>query len=188
MSPRRTSFFISVLIDLHRADPGKQFDFECMKDSTVIFITRGDVVGDELSVYDFRREDVKTTHRLMGDGNRILYVNARARHEGRMAELMDDFIRQDPDAVMVPEFASRARRIKDSGRYPEMESLFDQARRVGFEHGVEAGLGQGMQRGVRAEKTEPARRLLAMGLPARQVAFAIGVEEDDLETYVPDMT
>ena len=190
-SPRRARFY-SALIDSHMAEPGKQFDFRRMKDSTVIFITRGDVFGDELPVYDFRREDVKT-HRLMGDGTRILYVNALARHEGRMAELMHDFICQDPDAMMVPEFASRARQIKDSGRYQEMESLFDQARQVGFEHGVEIGLEQGVQQGIaqgleqgaRAEKIETAKRLLDMGLSASQVALAIGVEEGDLVSYVP---
>ena len=203
-SPRRARFY-SALIDSHMAEPGRQFEFGQMKDSAVIFITRADVFGDGLPVYDFRRTEAKT-HRPMGDGTRILYVNALARHEGRMADLMHDFICQDPDAMMVPEFASRARQIKDSGRYQEMESLFDQASQVGFEHGVEIGLEQGMQegiaqglergmqegiaqgieRGARAEKAQTVRRLLGMGLSASQVALAVGIEEKNLGSYVSD--
>ena len=145
-SPRRARFY-SAVIDARMADPGKEFDFAEMKDSTVIFITPGDVFGDGQPIYDFTRQDSRS-HRRMNDGNRILYVNATAHHEGRMAELMHDFICHDPDAMMVPEYASRARQIKDSGRYQEMESLFEQASHVGFEHGVEAGYQQGMERGI----------------------------------------
>ncbi len=145
-SPRRARFY-SAVIDARMAEPGKEFDFAQMKDSTVIFITPGDVFGDGQPVYDFVRQDTRT-HRRMKDGNRILYINALAHHEGRLADLMHDFICNDPDAMMVPEYASRARQIKDSGRYQEMESLFEQASHVGFEHGVEEGYQQGMERGL----------------------------------------
>lgn len=197
-SPRRARFY-SAMIDSRMAEPGKQFDFRNMKNSAVIFITQGDVFGDGLPVYDFKREDAKT-HRLMGDGSRILYINALAKHEGRLAELMHDFICQNPDDMMVPEYASRARQIKDSGRYQEMESLFDQASQVGFEHGVEIGLEQGMQKGiaqgiergvaqgiaqgVQAGKAEMIRRLLEMGLSASQVALAAGIDETALSNYL----
>ncbi len=254
--PRRARFY-SALIDARMAEPGKRFDFAQMKDSTVIFITPGDVFGLGRPVYDFVRQDRGTRCR-MGDGTRILYVDALARHEGRLADLMHDFICRDPDAMMVPEFASRARQIKDSGRYQEMESLFEQASHVGFEHGVEQGYQQGMQKGIeqgmqeglqqgieqgkqeglqqgiekglqeglqqgieqgkqeglqkgieqgmqeglqqgierglqegleqgaRSQKAETARRLREMGLPASQIARAVGLEEEALAALLDE--
>ena len=159
--PRRARFY-SALIDVRMAEPGKKFDFAQMKDSTVIFITPGDVFGLGRPVYDFTRQD-RSTRCRMGDGTRILYVDALARHEGRLADLMHDFICKDPDAMMVPEFASRARQIKDSGRYQEMESLFEQASHVGFEHGVEQGYQQGMQKGIAQGMQEGLQQGIAQG-------------------------
>ena len=174
--PRRARFY-SALIDVRMAEPGKKFDFAQMKDSTVIFITPGDVFGLGRPVYDFTRQD-RSTRCRMGDGTRILYVDALARHEGRLADLMHDFICKDPDAMMVPEFASRARQIKDSGRYQEMESLFEQASHVGFEHGVEQGYQQGMQKGIAQGMQEGLQQGIAQGM---QEGLQQGIEQGKQE-------
>ncbi len=178
--PRRARFY-SALIDARMAEPGKRFDFAQMKDSTVIFITPGDVFGLGRPVYDFVRQDLGTRCR-MGDGTRILYVDALARHEGRLADLMHDFICRDPDAMMVPEFASRARQIKDSGRYQEMESLFEQASHVGFKHGVEQGYQQGLQKGIQAGIEKGMQEGLQQGIEqGKQEGLQEGIEQGKQE-------
>ena len=60
--------------------------------------------------------------------------------------------------------------------YRDIKNSVDTAKRegieIGMKQGMEKGMKQGMEKGKHEANTETAQRLLAMGLPAEQVAKA----------------
>ncbi len=86
-SPKRARYH-SGLMDMNTLEQGQ--DFDELPETHVIFITRDDVLGEELPIYHVVRK-IQETGREFGDGSHIIYVNSRRQDDTELGRLMRDF-------------------------------------------------------------------------------------------------
>ena len=126
----------SSMLDTLVTEPGD--DYEKLPESYVIFITEHDVMGEGLPLYEFTYTENKT-HKQLGDGSHILYVNNEYRDNSELGRLMSDFAESDPDKMNFEVLAKTARFFKEDKRgVADMCRVMEEK----FEQGVRQGKAQ----------------------------------------------
>ena len=97
--------------------------------------------------------------------------------EERYISLLTDFDRLFEEAEIAKFTPQEMREYEASKKaYRDIKNSIDTAKQEGLAEGIEIGMEKGMKQGMEKGKheanTETAQRLLAMGLPAEQVAKA----------------
>lgn len=134
--PHRARYHSSVM-DVENLKAGQAFDE--LPDTYVIFITENDYFGEKKPVYVYRYEETET-HRLLGDGTTIIYVNGEYTGDDLMGDLMHDFRSSDPKEMHIGILSETARYFKESEKgvstmCKSMEELRDQSIALGIEKG-----------------------------------------------------
>lgn len=103
----------SVMLDYHELK--KQDDFKELPESSVIFITENDVIGDDEKIYHIDRI-VKETGKDFGDGTHIIYVNGSFKGEvGKPPDdLIHDFFCENPAEMRHKQLADRVKFLKEN--------------------------------------------------------------------------
>lgn len=122
--PHRGRYHSSAM-DVENSYKGMKFDE--LPDIYVIFITEHDYYGRGKAIYRVRRT-VEDDNSLYGDGSNILYVNGQYRDDTDIGKLMHDFCCSDPDDMLIPMLAERARYLKTDEK--EVKRMCEQMERI----------------------------------------------------------
>lgn len=107
--PQRARYHMSVL-DGKSLPKGKYFDK--LPDNYVIFITKHDVLKDNLPIYHIHRT-IDENGKAFGDGSHIIYVNGEIQDETPLGRLMHDFCCKNPDDMHYKELAEKSKYLKE---------------------------------------------------------------------------
>ena len=106
--PERARYHMSLL-DAKSLPKSRYFDK--LPENYVIFITKNDVLKDNLPIYHIHRT-VDENGKSFNDGSHIIYVNSQIQDETPLGRLMHDFHCQNPDDMHYKELAEKARYFK----------------------------------------------------------------------------
>ena len=128
-SPKRARYH-SGLMDMNTLEQGQ--DFDELPETHVIFITRDDVLGEELPIYHVVRK-VQETGKEFGDGSHIIYVNSRRQDDTELGRLMRDFYCKRAEDMCSTVLSERVRELKETQEgvdvmCREMEKIAEAAR------------------------------------------------------------
>lgn len=182
-SPKRARYY-SGLLDMHSLKAGE--DFQKLRESYVIFITRSDVLGHELPIYHIGRI-IRERGAEFGDGTHIIYVNSKIQDDTELGKLMHDLHCKKASEMHSEVLARRVCELKETEKgvrrmCRELEELMVTAEERGMQKGRQEGIREGRQEGIRegkqegrqegvAEtKREMARSLRDEGMPTERIA------------------
>lgn len=106
----RRARYNAALIDANITEPGE--NYQALNECYVIFITENDVLGGGLPIYHVERM-IQETRTPFGDGQHILYVNARIQDETALGRLMHDMWCAKADEMHYEALAKRVRYFKE---------------------------------------------------------------------------
>ena len=182
-SPKRARYY-SGLLDMHSLKAGE--DFQKLRESYVIFITRSDVLGHELPIYHIKRI-IQERNAEFGDGTHIIYVNSKIQDDTELGKLMHDLHCKKASEMHSEVLARRVCELKETEKgvrrmCRELEELMVTAeergmqkgmkkgRQEGMREGRQEGIREGRQEGVTETKREMARSLRDEGMPTERIA------------------
>lgn len=115
----RRARYNSSLIDARLLEVGEK-NFNKLPDKYVIFITEKDFMKEGRAVYSYIMME-QTTHKPLGDGTHIVYVNgAYENNESDIGKLMHDFRCTDPSKMHFARLANDVDYFKNGGGQPQM--------------------------------------------------------------------
>ncbi len=174
---------------------GKRDGYESLPESYVIFITRGDAIGEGNALSTIERTVLESGKRFR-DGSHIVYVSSSLADEGTdLGRLMHDLRCSDPDKMHYNELRERVAYYKKemegiedmSGKFEEiMQRVVDRevkkevqkARTEILMEGRAEGEANGLQRG----RQEIARSMVRDGLiPLPKIAEYSGLTISEVE-------
>ncbi len=131
-SPKRARYH-SGLMDMNKLESGQ--DFDRLPESYVIFITRNDILGDDLPIYHINRT-INETGKPFRDEAYIVYVNSSKQDDSELGQLMHDLHCKDADEIHSSTLAARVRMLKETERgvndmCSEMEKLYNEGIEIG---------------------------------------------------------
>lgn len=135
-SPKRARYH-SGLMDMNTLNPGQ--DFDELPETHVIFITRDDVLGDNLPIYHVGKT-IKETGKRFPDEAYITYVNSGKQEDTELGRLMHDFHCKSAADMYNEVLAKRVYELKETqegvdSMCREMDKIYSE----GEERGVEIG-------------------------------------------------
>ncbi len=108
--PQRARYHMGIL-DAKSLPKGKYFNK--LRDNYVIFITKEDILKENLPIYHIDRF-ITETGKAFVDGSHIIYVNSKIQDATPLGRLMHDFYCKNPDDMYYPELATKARYFKQN--------------------------------------------------------------------------
>lgn len=135
-SPKRARYH-SGLMDMNTLNPGQ--DFDELPETHVIFITRDDVLGDNLPIYHVGKT-IKETGKRFLDEAYITYVNSGKQEDTELGRLMHDFHCKSAADMYSGVLAKRVYELKETqegvdSMCREMDKIYSE----GEERGIEIG-------------------------------------------------
>lgn len=180
--PERARYY-SGLMDMNTLEAGQ--DVRELPETTVIFITEKDILGDGLPIYHMEKI-VCETGKEFGDRSHIIYVNSEIQDDTDLGHLMHDLHCKKADDMYSSVLAERVRTLKETPggvehMCREMDKLYNEGVEFGKEIGVELGkeIGiefgkeQGIAIGERSMKKEIVLSLAEMGTSVENIARAV---------------
>ena len=111
--------------------------FEELPTTYIIFITENDIWGAGKALYPMDRFNI-VTGELFEDRQHILYVNASFKGDDPLGMLMHDFLCSDPDDMLTPLLAEKARYLKTDPKGVDlMCKAMDDLREASIQRGIE---------------------------------------------------
>ena len=84
----------------------------------MIFITRGDPLGDKLPIYHISR-NIEETNKKFADETHIIYVNSSKQDDTELGHLMHDLYCKNADEMYSKVLADRVRELKETQKGEE---------------------------------------------------------------------
>ena len=188
-SPKRARYH-SGLMDMNTLEQGQ--DFDELPEAHVIFITKDDVLGEDLPIYHVVRK-VQETGREFGDGSHIIYVNSGRQDDTELGRLMRDFHCKKAEDMYSTVLSERVRELKETQEgvdvmCREMEKIYSEGEQSGIKLGErigeERGRIQGIEVGEEQAKKEMALSLSQMGLSVEKIAEAARVSVKQVQEWL----
>ena len=121
-NPRRARYH-GALLDANMVEPGEKF--ENIPETHIVFITEEDFFKVGLPLYEVEKK-LKGTDITFDDGMHIVYVNGAYRGQNKIGDLMHDFSCSNPDDMIFPILADRARYFKrNEGGIKQMSEMME---------------------------------------------------------------
>ena len=142
----RRARWYSALLDANSLKAGE--DPRSLRETYVIFITRGDYFGGGKELREFVRID-KFDGKCLGDGTTIIYVNGESESNTRVGRLVHDLRCSNPDEMYSKTLANQVRRFKTTkeGRKAMsevLEKMCAEERMAGKREGKREGKKEGL--------------------------------------------
>ena len=135
--PERARYHAGAL-DVENLNAGQQF--EELPTTYIIFITENDIWGAGKALYPMERFNI-VTGEPFEDRQHILYVNASYEGDDPLGMLMHDFLCSDPDDMLTPLLAEKARYLKTDPKGVDiMCRTMEELREESLKRGEEAAL------------------------------------------------
>ena len=100
----------SSLIDANVTEPGDQY--QELNETYVIFITKNDVLGENLPICHVDRI-IRETGKMFNDESHIIYVNSQIKDESALGKLMHDFACTNAKDMYYEVLADRVHYFKE---------------------------------------------------------------------------
>ncbi len=179
-SPQRARYHSSML-DARMLSSGQ--DFEQLKDSYMIFITRKDYFGEGLPVYTINRQ-IEETDRDFQDGSHIIYVNGKYRGDDPLGRLMHDFGCRNAADIYDPELAEGVRYFKEEGGKKEMCEMIEEYAAEREKYGIQQGMEQGIEKGIEQGISRVIINMQIEGFTLKQIVAATGKSKDTVKAVL----
>ena len=114
-TPKRARYH-SGLLDMNTLKAGEAYGK--LQESYVIFITRGDPLGDKLPIYHISR-NIEETNKKFADETHIIYVNSSKQDDTELGHLMHDLYCKNADDMYSKVLADRVRELKETQKGAE---------------------------------------------------------------------
>jgi len=135
--PERARYHASAL-DVENLSAGQEF--EELPTTYIIFITENDIWGAGQAVYPVSKT-IAGLNAAFEDRQHVLYVNASYKGDDPIGDLMHDFLCSDPDEMLTPILAEKARFLKTDPKGVDiMCKAMDELREQSIKRGEEAAL------------------------------------------------
>ena len=135
--PERARYHASAL-DVENLSTGQEF--EELPTTYIIFITENDIWGAGQAVYPVSKT-IAGLNAAFEDRQHVLYVNASYKGDDPIGNLMHDFLCSDPDEMLTPILAEKARFLKTDPKGVDiMCKAMDELREQSIKRGEEAAL------------------------------------------------
>lgn len=126
-SPKRARYH-SGLLDMNTLNPGEPFDL--LPETYVIFITREDILGDNLPIYHIDRQ-ISETEEIFDDQQHIIYVNSKKQDNTELGRLMHDLHCKEADTMYSSILSARVRELKETAKgvnemCKELEEIYNE--------------------------------------------------------------
>jgi len=132
--PERARYHAGAL-DVENLNAGQQF--EELPTTYIIFITENDIWGAGKALYPMERLNI-VTGEPFEDRQHILYVNASYEGDDPLGMLMHDFLCSDPDDMLTPLLAEKARYLKTDPKGVDlMCKAMDELREQSIQRGID---------------------------------------------------
>ncbi len=172
----RRARWYSSLLDANNLKAGD--DPRLLRETYVIFITRGDCIGIGRERVRFVRTDPDSGTPL-GDGTTIAYVNGESESDTRVGRLVHDLRCGNPDKMHSKTLARQVRRFKTTteGR-KAMCSILEEERKAGMREGMRKGKATGKLEGLLAA----AKRMVESGIASLdQIVETLKLDEAQIK-------
>ena len=135
--PERARYHASAL-DVENLSAGQEF--EELPTTYIIFITENDIWGAGQAVYPVSKT-IAGLNAAFEDRQHVLYVNASYKGDDPIGDLMHDFLCSDPDEMLTPILAEKAKFLKTDPKGVDiMCKAMDELREQSIKRGEEAAL------------------------------------------------
>lgn len=176
-SPKRARYH-SGLLDMNTLNPGEPFDL--LPETYVIFITREDILGDNLPIYHIDRQ-ISETEEIFDDEQHIIYVNSKKQDNTELGRLMHDLHCKEADTMYSGILSARVRELKETEKgvnemCKELEEIYNEGESSGFQKGELFG--------VLKTKKETVLSLFKMQMPIEQIARAVNIETTTVQSWI----
>ena len=174
-SPKRARYHCSLL-DMNLLNPGDLFDN--LPETYVIFITKNDVLGYNRPISHIQRR-IKETEDIFQDGQHILYVNSKKQDDTELGRLMHDLHCKEADKMYSNILATRVHQLKETEEgvnqmCQELEEIYNE------------GEQSGVQKGELKKARETTLALLEMGMSAEQIAKAVNLSIETIQSWISE--
>ena len=170
--PERARYY-SGLMDMNTLEAGQ--DVRELPETTVIFITERDILGDGLPIYHMEKI-VCETGKEFGDRSHIIYVNSEIQDDTDLGHLMHDLHCKKADDMYSSVLAERVRTLKETpGGVEHMCREMDKLYNEGVEFGKEIGIEYGKEQGIAIGEARGKEQGIAIGeARGKEQGIAIG--------------
>ena len=170
-SPKRARYHCGLL-DMNLLNPGDPFDR--LPETYVIFITKNDVLGYNLPI-----NHIRETGEIFQDGQHILYVNSKKQDDTELGRLMHDLHCKEADKMYSNILATRVHQLKETEEgvnqmCQELEEIYNE------------GEQSGVQKGELKKARETTLALLEMGMSAEQIAKAVNLSIETIQSWISE--
>ena len=174
-SPKRARYHCGLL-DMNLLNPGDLFDN--LPETYVIFITKNDVLGYNRPISHIQRR-IKETEDIFQDGQHILYVNSKKQDDTELGRLMHDLHCKEADKMYSNILATRVHQLKETEEgvdqmCQELEEIYNE------------GEQSGVQKGELKKARETTLALLEMGMSAEQIAKAVNLSIETIQSWISE--
>ena len=172
-SPKRARYH-SGLIDMNTLEPGQ--DFDKLPESYIIFITKKDILGQNLPIYHIDRK-IRETHDYFNDESHIIYVNSKIQDDTELGRLMHDFNCKNPKNMYNKILANRVSELKETTKgvdtmSHEMEQLFKELCK------------EEIKENTLSMSVEMAANMAADGIPTEKIAQYLKVDTTTVKKWL----
>ena len=159
---------------MNTLNPGEAFDL--LPETYVIFISRDDVLGDNLPIYHIDRQ-ISETEELFDDEQHIIYVNSKKQDNTELGRLMHDLHCKEADTMYSSILSARVRELKETEKgvnemCKELEEIYNE------------GHQKGELFGILKTKKETVLSLFKMQMPIEQIAKALNIETTTVQSWI----
>ena len=170
-SPKRARYH-SGLLDMNTLELRQ--DYDELKETYVIFITRDDVPGFGFPLYHVKRIFEENDENFKDEEN-IIYVNSKIQDDTGLGRMMHDFHCKNAEDMYNSILAERVRELKETSEgVDSMCAAMDQI----YQEGMEAGEAKGMAKGMEVGEAKGMAKGMEVG---EAKGMAKGLEEGELK-------
>lgn len=146
----------------------------------MIFITRGDPLGDKLPIYHISR-NIKETNQEFKDETHIIYVNSSKQDDTELGHLMHDLYCKNTDDMYSKVLADRVRELKETQKGEE--SMCKELEEL-IKLGVADGRIEGRAEGKTEIQREVALALDRRGMQPDEIAEITGAQAATIRIWL----
>ena len=176
-TPKRARYH-SGLLDMNTLNAGEEYDK--LQESYVIFITRGDPLGDKLPIYHISR-NIEETNKKFTDETHIIYVNSSKQDDTELGHLMHDLYCKNADDMYSKVLADRVRELKETQKGEE--SMCKELEEL-IKLGVADGRIEGRAEGKTEIQREVALALDRRGMQPDEIAEITGAQAATIRIWL----
>lgn len=175
----RRARYNSSLIDARLLEVGEK-NFNKLPDKYVIFITEKDFMKEGRAVYSYIMME-QTTHKPLGDGTHIVYVNgAYENNESDIGKLMHDFRCKDPSEMNFETLARDVDYFKNGGGQSQMCKIVEELCKEAKDEGVVEGREQGREETLLEQNTKYVLKMHKQGKTVKEIADFVEIDEQEV--------